>query len=164
VEDWPAVESRDPRPLVDPRIRRDDRPDVTAGPRQPEITGTPEAVWITAESLGDDDPALVAHPSVPVVFVFDEPLLTALRLASTRLVFLAEALADLAQRRSVEVWRGDPVRVLADRAVATTFGPVPGWRRRAESVAPVAVHPWPWLVPPHPGSLTSFTAWARSAS
>lgn len=164
VEDWPSVEERDPRPVVDARIRRDDQLALTAGPREPELTGVPETVWITAESLGDEDPAMGAHPALPTVFVFDEPLLARLRLESTRLVFLAEALADLAQRRPVEVWRGDPVRVLAGRAVATTFAPVPGWRGRAEALAPVAVYPWPWLVAPHAGSLTSFTAWARGAS
>lgn len=161
VEDWPSVEERDPRPVVDARIRRDDQLARTAGPREPELTGVPEAVWITAESLGDEDPAMGAHPALPAVFVFDEPLLARLRLESTRLVFLAEALADLAERRPVEVWRGDPVRVLAGRAVATTFAPVPGWRGRAEVLAPVAVYPWPWLVAPHAGSLTSFTAWSR---
>ena len=164
VEDWPSVEERDPRPVVDARIRRDAQLARTAGPREPELTGVPEAVWITAESLGDDDPAMGAHPALPAVFVFDEALLARLRLESTRLVFLAQALADLAQRRPVEVWRGDPVRVLAGRALATTFAPVPGWRGRAEALAPVAVHPWPWLVAPHAGSLTSFTAWARGAS
>jgi deoxyribodipyrimidine photo-lyase len=163
VQDWPDVEEHDPRPHVDSRIRRDDRLEVTAGPSEPVLTGAPEAVWITAESLGDDDPAMTAHPSLPAVFVFDEALLARLRLEPTRLVFLAEALADLGRRRPVEVWRGDPVTVLRDRAVATTFAPVPGWRSRAESVAPVAIHPWPWLVPPHAGSLTSFTAWARSS-
>lgn len=163
VQDWPVVEERDPRPLVDPRIRRDDRLDVTAGPSEPEVTAAPEVVWITAESLGDDDPAMAAHPGLPVVFVFDEALLARLRLESTRLVFLAEALAHLERQRPVEVWRGDPVRVLADRAVATTFAPVPGWRARAESLGPVAVYPWPWLVIPHAGSLTSFTAWARAS-
>jgi len=163
IEDWPSVEERDPRPVVDARIRRDDQLARTAGPREPELTGVPEAVWITAESLGDEDPAMGAHPALPAVFVFDEALLARLRLESTRLVFLAEALADLAQRRPVEVWRGDPVRVLAGRALATTFAPVPGWRGRAEALAPVVVYPWPWLVAPHAGSLTSFTAWARGA-
>jgi deoxyribodipyrimidine photo-lyase len=161
VQEWPPVEEREPRPLVDPRIRRDDHVEMAAGPSEPLLAGQPEAVWITAESLGDDDPALEAHPGLPVVFVFDESLLVRLRLESTRLVFLAEALADLSQRRAVQVWRGDPVRVLADRALATTFAPVPGWRARAASLRPVAVHPWPWLVPPHGGPLTSFTAWAR---
>ncbi len=105
----------------------------------------PEVVWLTAESMGDADPALAAHPDLPAVFVFDEPLLAPLRLAPRRLVFLAEHLSDLATRRPVEVWLGSPAAVLADRAVAVTFTPVPGWHRRQAVIAPAAVHPWPWL-------------------
>ena len=46
------------------------------GPSSAHVTGTPEVVWLTAESLGSEDPALLAHPELPRVFVFDEPLLT----------------------------------------------------------------------------------------
>lgn len=161
IDDWPPEQSPEPRTLVDPRVRRDDDLAATAGPGEAVATGRPEAVWLTAESLGDDDPALAAHPGLPAVFVFDEPLLARLRLAPTRLVFLAETLADLGTRRDVEVWLGDPTDVLDGRAVAATFTPVPGWRRRAAIVRPVEIRPWPWLVPPHDGSLTSFTAWQR---
>ncbi len=125
------------------------------------VTGEPEAVWITAESLGDDDPALAANPELPAVFVFDEPLLRRLQLSGKRLVFLAECLADLATRREVEVHLGDPVAVLADRSVATTFAPVPGWQRRAAAIEPVEIHPWPWLRQPHAGPVQSFTAWRK---
>ncbi len=164
IQQWPPEEPLPPRVSVDPRIRRDDDLATTAGPVQPEQRGRPEAVWLTAESLGDEDPAMLANPDLPAVFVFDEVLLTRLRLAPMRLLFLAECLADLAQRRTLEVWRGDPVAVLADRAVATTFTPVPGWRSRALRVGPVEIHPWRWLRRPHPGPLTSFTAWSRSAA
>lgn len=105
----------------------------------------PDVVWLTAESMGDADPALAAHPDLPAVFVFDEPLLARLRLAPRRLVFLAEHLSDLATRRPVEVWLGSPAAVLAERAVAVTFTPVPGWHRRQASIAPAIIHPWPWL-------------------
>ena len=98
-----------------------------------------------------------------MLFVFDEPLLARLRLEPTRLVFLAQCLADLSQRRDVRVWRGEPIAVLAAHELATTFAPVPGWRSRAAGLRLSAVHPWPWLVRPHAGSLTSFTAWARGA-
>ena len=66
-----------------------------AGPEASLHEGEPPAVWLTAESLDDGDPALAAHPDLPVVFVFDEPLLRSLRLSGKRLVFLAECLADL---------------------------------------------------------------------
>ena len=67
---------------------------------------------------------------------------------------IAECLADLADRREVQVWRGDPTSVLASSAVATTFAPVPGWQRRSAIIAPVEIHPWPWLVRPRGGSAT----------
>lgn len=161
IQDWPAEQEPEPRPVVDQRMRRD--PDLagTRGPLAAQVDGPAEAVWITAESLGDDDPALAAHPHLPAVFVFDEPLLARLRLSPLRLAFLAECLADLGARRPIEVWRGDPVDVLAGRRLAATFTPVPGWRRRAGSLEVVDLQPWPWLVPPHAGPLTSFTAWAR---
>ena len=161
IGDWPPEQTPDARPLVDPRVRRDTDLAATSGPAEVIVSGVPEAVWLTAESLGDDDPALAAHPDLPAVFVFDEPLLARLRLAPTRLVFLAEALADLGSRRDLEVWLGDPTDVLAGRELSATFTPVPGWRRRAGIVRPAEVRPWPWLVLPHDGSLTSFTAWAR---
>lgn len=162
IEEWPPSPAPEPRPLVDERIRR--VPDVgeVAGPHHPVPERQAEAVWITAESLGVDDPALRANPDLPAVFVFDERLLVRLRLDAVRLVFLAETLADLSQRREVELWRGDPVDVLRGRGVAVTFTPVPGWRRRSALIRPAEVHPWPWLVQPHGGSVTSFTAWARS--
>jgi deoxyribodipyrimidine photo-lyase len=120
-------------------------------------------VWITAESLGDDDPALGAHVDVPAIFVFDRPLLSNLRLSPVRLVFLAECLADLARRREVEIFFDDPRDVLAGRRLAATFTPVPGWRARAAQMDMVAVHPWPWLRPVGSGPLTSFSAWQTSS-
>jgi deoxyribodipyrimidine photo-lyase len=97
------------------------------------------------------------------VAVFDEALLARLRLSGKRLIFLTETLADLATRRDVEIHRGDPVDVLAGRRPAVTHAPVPGFRIRAGRIGPAAVHPWSWLVPPHAGPATSFTAWRRAA-
>lgn len=56
---------------------------------------------------------------------------------------------------------GNPVHVLAERPLATTFAPVPGWRRRASELDLAEVHPWPWLERPRSGSLASFSAWSR---
>ena len=129
-----------------------------AGPRAAEVTGEPEAVWLTAESLGDTDPALAAHPELPAVFVFDAPLLARLRLSGKRLVFLAEALAE----RGAQVRLGDPVDELAGTALATTWNSTPGFARRSGALNVVALHPWPWLRRPGTGSLRSFSAWARA--
>ena len=153
VQDWP---DSTPGPRVEP-------PDglvrgtTDGGPRTVERTGDPEAVWLTAESLGSEDPALRAHPELPRVFVFDEPLLRRLRLSGRRLVFLAEALAEL----DVEVRLGDPVVELAGRRLAVTWAPVPGFRRRSAALDVVALHPWPWLRRPGAGSLRSFSAWRK---
>lgn len=160
IEDWPDDPPFD-AVTVDPRLRHDPDVERTAGPERVERRSTPEAVWLTAESLGDDDPALAAHPGLPVVFVFDERLLARLRLSSKRLVFIADRLAELGAHRALEVHLGDPTQVLAGRPVATTFAPVPGWRRRARSLDLAEVHPWLWLEPPGSGSLLSYSAWSR---
>jgi deoxyribodipyrimidine photo-lyase len=160
IEHWPDERSL-AEAAPDDRLRRDLDPDQTAGPGAPP-TGGADAIWLTAESLGDDDPALAAHPDLPVVFVFDEPLLARVRLASKRLVFLAERLAELAAGRSVELHLGDPRAALAGRALATTFTPVPKGRSLRHELRVVELHPWPWLVRPNAGSIESFSAWRRS--
>lgn len=146
-----------------PTLRQELDREATAGPVSVRSSGQPDAVWLTAESLGDDDPAARAHPDLPVLFVFDDPLLRRLRLAPQRLVFLVECLSDLSTRRAVQVFRGDPVEELSDRRLATTFAPVPGWHRRARVLEPVALYPWPWLVPPVVSSVQSFSAWRHAA-
>jgi deoxyribodipyrimidine photo-lyase len=162
IAEWPPTSEREPLMLTDPRLRRDDDAETTSGPTGVRQSDEPQMVWVTAESLSDRDPAAAAHPGLPLIFVFDEPLLRRLRLSANRLVFLAQTLADLSTRREVQVFRGDPVEVLAGRRLAATFAPVPGWRSRAARLDVVALHPWPWLRRPLPGSITSYSAWVRS--
>ncbi|MEE8602023.1 FAD-binding domain-containing protein [Euzebya tangerina] len=165
IQSWPSAGKEAPRlDRVDPLIKRDPDLEFTRGPLVTQQAGVPEMVWLTAESLGDADPALQAHPEVPVVFVFDEPLLEGLRLSGKRLVFLTQTLADLATRRDMTVCLGDPAEDLRGTDVATTFAPVPGWRSRSAQVSVVATHPWPWLRPPHDRSIQSFTAWRKALS
>ena len=153
IQDWPDARLG---PSVDgPDLGRGP---VPAGPAEVEGSGAAE-VWLTAESLGDADPALAAVPDRPAVFVFDAPLLSRLRLSGKRLVFLAECLGDLAARRPVEVRRGVVEDELAGRSLAATWTPVPGWARRAAALRPAEVHPWPWLARPRTSTLRSFTAW-----
>ncbi|MGI8948684.1 MAG: FAD-binding domain-containing protein [Ornithinimicrobium sp.] len=151
--------------LLDPPelLRADPRLERTAGPPRPTRVADPDVVWLTAESLGDADPALSAYPGLPVLFVFDAPLLARLRLSGKRLVFLAETLADLATRRDVEVHLGRPSDVVATRRPAVTYAPVPGMRRRLDRLSVADLHPWPWLVPPHDGPVSSFSASRKAA-
>ena len=132
-----------------------------AGPAEIVERGEPQAVWLTAESLGDTDPALASHPELPVVFVFDEARLKTWQLSRKRLVFLVEGLAELATRRDLELFMGDPEAVLSDRKLAATHAPVPGWRRLARTLSIAREYPWPWLVRPHAGPIGSFSAWRK---
>ena len=158
IGDWPAPPDRMP---VQATVATPPNAEA-AGPRTPIVRTKPEAVWLTAESMGDGDPASVTNPDLPIVFVFDVPLLNRLQLSAKRIVFMAETLADLEGRRDVEVWLGSPRRVLEGRAVAATFAPVPGFRRLLANVGPLAeLHPYPWLRYPDGGSVSSFTAWNR---
>jgi len=154
IDGWPD------EPVMDP-VPAPVEIDLT-GPLEPIQVGEPSAVWLTAESLGVGDPASAAHPDLPVVFVFDEALLTRLRLDAKRLVFLTETLAELGEERDVELYLGDPTDVLAGRPVAVTHAPVPGFATRAAAIAPVTVYPWPWLRTPRPGSVRSFSAWRKA--
>ena len=123
---------------------------------------TPRSVLLTVDSLGDADPALEAHPTLPAVFVFDEPALARLRLSSKRLIFTVETLQDLARRRDVVVHRGDPREIVPGLDAAVTSAPVPSFARYAEGAA--ELQPWPWLVAPHGGSVASFSAWRRTSA
>jgi deoxyribodipyrimidine photo-lyase len=159
IEEWPDDPPLEPVDAPLPSLRMgplDERAD-RAG------EGPAEVVWLTAESLGDGDAALAANPTLPAVFIFDRPLLVHLRLSAKRLIFLAESLADLATRRSVEVRLGDPIIELEGRRLAVTAAPVPGFHRRAAQLEVVERHRWPWLVEPHDRSVSSFSAWRRNA-
>lgn len=162
IEQWPPI-------TVEPEcdggpLDHDSDPDTTAGPAEVVWNADPDCVWVTAESLGTSDPAMAAYPDLPVVFVFDEPLLSTLRLDAKRLVFMVETLAELAERREVSLILGRPTEALADRSVAVTHAPVPGYRRRAATIGPAVEHPWPWLIRPHGGSVRSFATWRQGST
>ena len=52
-------------------------------------------LWIHGEALGPTNPALLAHPAAPAVFVFDRELIETQRLSLKRLGFLYECLLEL---------------------------------------------------------------------
>lgn len=144
-----------PEPLLD----TDPSPDTTAGPTEVIIDAKPELVLLTIESLGDADPAMSAHPELPVVFVFNEAALRKLRLSSRRLGFYLQTLQDLATRRDLTVYLGDPYKFARQNNVAVTFAPVPSFRKIPQVAE---LHPYPWLRQPRSGSVRSFSSWRRS--
>lgn len=158
IEDWPDAELGPP--VDGPDLNK---APIPAGPAHVDGGGG-EQVWLTAESLGSSDPASATDTGRPAVFVFDEPLLRRLRLSGKRLVFLAVALGEIATTRELEVRRGRVADELSGRRLATTWAPVPGFARIADALAPVEVHPWPWLVRPNTASVRSFSAWRRAHS
>lgn len=135
-------------------------PDIsaTAGPLAPVRYSTPEYVLLTIDSLGDADPALVAHPDLPAIFIFNELALRKLQLSSRRIGFYLETLQDLSQRRTVEVFLGDPYLFAAENPVAVTYAPVPSFKKFTNLAE---VHPYPWLRKPHSGSVRSFSSWRK---
>jgi deoxyribodipyrimidine photo-lyase len=156
IQDWPSASPGDAHDDTVLRSGID-----LAGPESVEVRGDPSEVWLTAESLGARDPALVAWPHLPAVFAFDEPLLARLRLSTKRLVFLTETLAELAGHRPVRVLLGDPVSELQGVPLAATFAPVPGYASRASRLNVVATSPYPWLTPPDGGDVRSHSVWSR---
>lgn len=128
----------------------------TTGPLLPLVTGVPESVLLTIDSLGDHDPALRAHPELPAVFIFNEFALRKLQLSSKRIYFYLETLQDLSTRRDVRVFIGDPYQYAENHEVAITYAPVPSFNKFKKLAI---TYPYPWLKLPHAGSVKSFSAW-----
>jgi deoxyribodipyrimidine photo-lyase len=145
---------------VDPSemIKNDSRLAETSGPSFVIQNAKPEVVLLTIDSMGDADSALEANPDLPVAFVFNEAALSKLQLSAKRLHFYLETLQDLAQRRDLSVYLGDPYKFAKEQKVAVTFAPVPSFSK-FESLA--ELHPFPWLRTPHAGNIQSFSAWAK---
>ena len=131
---------------------------TTAGPRSVITYKQPQFVLLTIDSLGDADAAMVAHPQLPVVFVFNQPALKKLQLSSQRLGFYLQTLQDLHTRRHVLAYLGDPYQFAREHPVAVTYAPVPSFKNFTELAE---IHPYPWLRQPHSGSVRSFTSWRK---
>jgi deoxyribodipyrimidine photo-lyase len=155
IQEFPVEVSLEDAPfesllVEDPNLNR------TTGPLIAEKMSQPEAVLLTVDSLGDADPALVAHPDLPVVFVFNIEALRKLQLSSKRIYFYLETLQDLATRRDLTIFMGNPYQYAANNPVAVTFAPVPSFAK-FENLA--ELHPFLWLKAPHAKSVRSFSAW-----
>jgi deoxyribodipyrimidine photo-lyase len=155
IQFFPDEHQLDEAP-AEPLLASDPDPGATAGPSVPVRNGTPQFVLLTIESMGDQDPALMANPTLPVVFVFNEVALKKLQLSSKRIYFYLETLQDLAQRRDVHVFLGDPYEFARENPVAVTYAPVPSFKKFTDLAE---IHPYPWLKRPHGQSVKSFSAW-----
>ena len=69
-------------------------------------------VWLHGDSLTPTDPALVANPTAPVIFIFDEPFLRAAGLSFKRLMFLYESALAALHGRNGAIRRGEVIAEL----------------------------------------------------
>ena len=138
----------------------DHDPDLsrTSGPLTPVLNEKPQYVLLTIDSLGDADPALVAHPELPAIFIFNELALKKLQLSSRRIGFYLETLQDFNERRKIEVYLGNPYQFAAENPVAVTYAPVPSFNKFTKLAE---VYPYPWMRNPHSGSVRSFSSWRK---
>jgi hypothetical protein len=67
--------------------------------------GVADIVWVHGDCLRLTNPALVAAPDAPAIFVWDDAVLRQRRISLKRLVFMYEALLEL----PVTMYRGDVV-------------------------------------------------------
>ena len=68
----------------------------------------PPILWIHGDCLRPTNPALLAHPDAPAIFVWDDALLKHYQISFKRIVFMYEALLEL----PVTIYRGDVVSQL----------------------------------------------------
>jgi len=140
----------------EPLLDNDPHLEATTGPHSPQIIRDPKYVMLTIDSLGDSDPAMIANPELPVVFVFNQNALAKLQLSARRIGFYLETLKDLSNRRQLLVYLGDPYLFAQENSVAVTFAPVPSFKKFRNLAA---IYPYPWLVKPHSQSVRSFSSW-----
>lgn len=158
IEQFPQEIDPQPLPKLD-LLNNDSNLSRTIGPTSVIRNGEPQMVLLTIDSLGDADPALVANPDLPVVFVFNEVALRKLQLSAKRINFYLETLQDLAKRRHLTAYLGDPYSYARENKVAVTFAPVPSFGK-FEGLA--QLHPFPWLLEPKNGNIQSFSAWQKT--
>lgn len=158
IQEFP--EEKSPRQLDrDPLLDHDTDLAVTTGPLSVVSNSKPDYVLLTIDSLGDKDPALIANPNLPVVFVFNQSALKKLQLSSRRIGFYLQTLQDLSERKDVKVYLGDPYQFSQDNSVAVTYAPVPSFKKFRNLAE---IHPYPWFKKPHSGSVKSYTSWRKN--
>ena len=121
----------------------------------------PEVVWLTGESLGDDDPALKNNPDLPVIFVFDEILLNKLKLSSKRIIFLLDTLREISHKKNLSVFIEDPKFILKGYKFAVTHACVPKYREITTLIKPATEFPTRRLAGPISFYPKSYSSWKK---
>ena len=121
----------------------------------------PDFVWITAESLGDDDPSMKYFSNLPVVFIFDKKLLNNLKISTKRINFLLDCLKEISLKRDLTVVIDDPLIYLKNKLFASTFAPVPKYKKITKINKPLYEFPAQRLAQPIEFYPNSFSSWKK---
>ncbi len=115
---------------------------------------SPVLVWVHGDSLSPTNPALLAYPDAPAVWVWDEELLRQWQISRKRIVFIYECLLEL----PVEIRRGNVVQELTQamheqgaKQLVTTHSPSPRFKQIVQALSQqftLEILPLPPLVPP----------------
>ncbi|APB33321.1 hypothetical protein GlitD10_1003 [Gloeomargarita lithophora Alchichica-D10] len=115
---------------------------------------TPPIVWVHGDSLSPMNPALLAYPQAPAVWVWDEELLTQWQISRKRIVFIYECLLEL----PVEIRRGNVLQELTQfvqeqgsNKLVTTQSPSPHFKQICQELSQqftLEILPIPPLIPP----------------
>lgn len=132
------------------------------GPQDIISTGiNPEVVWLTGESLGDDDAAMKSNPNLPVLFIFDSVLLKHIQISTKRINFLIDTLKELSNKKRVIVHVGNPKTILKNIKYATTYACVPKYKTITKENQPVAEFPAERLAEPIDFYPRSYSSWKK---
>lgn len=127
-------------------------------------------LWMHGEALGPANPALLAHPGVPAVFVFDRELIAQAGLSLKRLGFLYECLlelpvtlrqGDVAQEVLAFAHRHGADGVVTSAAVDPRFSLL--YERIAAQLPVQVLEPEPFVELPQPVDLRRFSRYWRRA-
>ena len=121
----------------------------------------PSFVWITGESIGDNDPAMSHYHELPVIFIFDIELLSKLQLSTKRINFLLDCLKEINNKRELQVHLTNPDDYLRNKNFASTFAPVPKYKKITERNIPSIEFPAFRLADPINFYPTSFSSWKK---
>ena len=157
IENWPEIMSISSKDIkVDLDIEKNFGPKTVLTSDQ-----KPDFVWINGESLGDEDPALNNLSELPVVFIFDIKLLKSLDLSTKRIIFLLDTLKEINEKRELKVYLDNPLDVLSGINYASTFAPVPKYKRITQQIKPSMEFPANRLVDPVNFYPRSFSSWRK---
>ena len=158
IQDWPDTS-------ISGRIDHDFKVDEQKvfGPKEiKENNSTPPSfVWITGESIGDSDPAMSYYYELPVIFIFDKELLNKLQLSTKRLNFLIDCLKEINSKRELQVYLANPEDYLQNKNFASTFAPVPKYKKITKQNIPTVEFPALRLAEPINFYPTSFSSWRK---